>query len=322
MTTSVDIYYNVSEDCVSIHHGVRIPDAADREKRMRPLARCVQANLQAMLPACQFRFVPLELPTFVNLLMPNPAANLPPIDGQVIETALTRINYDHLLPLPIHLAELHMMSDGEIAHLHRLQQVRVFEPLTLLRILDQALLAVEEGVGPFSHWDVLMGIADRLDDGDPAWCRFIPSTDRSQIEGVIPIFILPSTLGLIVHEITHIVVRLKHHRPPEKHGRLFVAALGRVLAELEDCGWEERAGEMAAQRPAEASAFGPWSPSVGDERWRMVAASGTELCAAWRADSVERWGDGTVDNPRVRSWVERCLTRSDMKWVDLPPVRR
>lgn len=311
--------YNISPDCVLMHHGVSPTFRGERVRLMRPLADGVVEQLAATFDGVSFSARAAEFDGTRLFRMEPPSEGLSERERKEIPRFVGQLVPNYLFELPLPLESLRSMPESDAATFAVLNGLQVHDPLRLVMMIDEVLLTVD-GVRRFSGmWDVVaVGTPElRGPDGDDhaGHCAFLPGECGGFI-GLAMSIRLPSTLGLIVHEASHIVNMVDGVPPDEDHGPPFVSALSEVIRAVVESGCYERVRSTLSVTPPEFPVCVHASDIVDGGRW-MARFTGRSVVATWRPDSASLWGQGTTDSELVisglkepiRGFVMRTLAR-------------
>lgn len=308
---AASLWFNCSEDCVLIHHGIATSDDVARVLIMQKLAIDVKAILEARFPG--WHFVPKSAiaPSAYQLL----AVDFSSEDRDRPEVAKIReivddINGDitRLVDMPCVLRSLPNDVIGPYSHFSR---VGIAGVQTIVRVVGEVLLLVADIV-PLSEVDVLLWVGPGF-KGFWGRARMFPSEDLKTAIGYRIKVRTPSSLGVVLHEAAHVVVGMNDPQgmdevsgpdePEECHGHhvAFVSALSAIVKAADASGLEERVKLILSEDPPQSfPQYVRRADIVDGGRWRMFV-EGDAGYATWCLAGADRWGEGTVANDRFLS---------------------
>ena len=315
------IKYNVSPDCVVIHHGVRPRRRAERIEIMKPLVDEVVATLSTMYPATTFESKPSESDRdFYGpgmLLHVTSADAINPNEQRDVLEVTNGVNTDLSRIIEAYPEEFEWLDADDIDTLRRLSRLQFHDPATLMTVLDGSLGLLEQ-LTDLRGVDFLTSMCQltmpkRFEMVSLGSVHPVLSPDESSLVGFRIRLAVPSSATTLAHEAAHVLELRYGNWESNRHGERYVSYLKQVLRVAVDTDWEARVRSLCHEAPpgvsapatARSNTFGCMCPErIEDARWRMSSHDGSGWYAIWCSGGVSSWGIGSADNKHFLSELE------------------
>lgn len=281
---------------------------------MRPFAEHAEVELSAKYTGLTFEVGRSDewLPEYDPLRLVWPQEMLKTPEGGAIDADVRRMNFDPSKVIDTYASVVRSLTVEERSILRRLRHMWLPDPLDIVRVLDQGLRTVAS-VEAMSGLGLLVAVTPDLRMAGNATPKFAEGTEEilGFVIGIKP----PSVVGVVIHELAHVLGELRKPNSTKCHLPAYNAALKELLALVEE-------GNCLGHIPAVISGAGDhdFLPCDLDaemlENGQCRVSSDQHGClATWRAESCGDWGQCT-DNSQFASQLPeymrdflRCATR-------------